>query len=146
MKKLLLILAVIFGIGISANAKDTYTRDESVLPQAAKSTISNNFKAKVSLIKIDKTLGFVSEYEVILSDGSEISFDKNGNWEDVEVARGNEVPTGFIPTGVRNYVNQNHKGQKIESIDKERSGYEVELSNGIDLKFDTNGKFIRYDD
>lgn len=146
MKKILLAFALLFGLASTACAKDSYSRDESILPQAARTTISNNFKSKISLIKTEKTVGTVTEYEVILTDGSEISFDKNGNWDEVDVPRGKEVPSGFIIKGIKEYVNQNHSGQKIESIDKERSGYDIELSNGIDLKFDKDGKFIRYDD
>lgn len=145
MKKIVLILMMIVGLNSVAGAKDTVTRDSSVLPQAARTAIANNFKSKVSLINVEKTLGAVSEFEVILSDGSEITFDKNGNWKEVDVPRGKAVPAGFIPAGVKDYVQQNHKGQKVESIDKDRQGYDVELSNGIDLKFDKDGKFLRYD-
>lgn len=145
MRKILLIIAVILGLGLTANARNSISRDSSILPEAAKATIAKNFKAKVSLIKTEKTLGKITEYEVILNDGSEITFDKNGNWNDVDVPRGKEVPSGFIPKGVRDYVNKNHSGQKIESIDKEGKGYDVELSNGIEMKFDKEGKFLRYD-
>ena len=145
MKKLFLLLALLLGIGMSASAKDSYSRDASVLPEAAKTTIANNFKAKVSLVKIDKTLGIVTEYEVILTDGSEISFDKHGNWEGVEMPANTSVPKGFLLKGITDYVGKKHSGQKIVSIDKEGNGYEVELSNGIDIKFDKNGAFVRYD-
>lgn len=146
MKKILILMALILGIGTMASAKSSVSRDTSVLPQAAKTTISNNFKAKISLIKTEKTLGAVKGFEVVLTDGSEISFDKNGNWEDVEVPRGKEVPSEFILKPIKDYVKKNHSGQKIESVDRDRNGYDIELSNGIGLKFDKEGKFIRYDD
>ena len=145
MKKLILILLMIAGLNTVADARDTVTRDINVLPVAARTTISNNFKSKVSLIKVEKTLLSISEYEVVLSDGSEITFDKNGNWKEVDVRRGKAVPSGFVPSGIKNYVQQKHKGQKIESIDKSGKGYDVELSNGIEMKFDKDGKFLRYD-
>lgn len=146
MKKLLLLLALTLGIGFSGMARNAYTRDASILPEAAKATIANNFKAKVSLIKTEKTLGSITEYEVILSDGSEISFDKNGNWDNIDMPANVSVPKGFILKGMSDYVNKKHPGQKIVSIDKERNGFEIELSNGIDMKFDKNGNFIKYDD
>ena len=145
MKKLLLALAVVLGMVATANAGGNYSRDISILPEAAKTTIANNFKAKISLIKTDKTLGSITEYKVILNNGSEISFDKHGNWEEIEVPAGNSVPSGFILKGISDYVRKNHSDQKIVGIDKERSGFEVQLSNGIDIKFDKEGKFIRYD-
>lgn len=146
MKKLLLAFALILGSMTALSAKDKYAHDASVLPESARSTIASNFKAAVSLVKIDKGIGGIHEYEVILTDGTEISFDKNGNWDNVETSRHTSVPGGFIPAGVKDYVARQHAGTKIVGIDKERNGYEVELSNGIDMKFDKSGKFIRYDD
>ena len=145
MKKLFLTLALMIGVIVGVSAKDTYAHDASVLPESARTTISNNFKAGVSLVKIDKGIGGIHEYEVILTDGSEISFDKNGNWDNVETSKNKSVPDGFIPAGVKNYVAKNHAGTKIVGIDKERNGYEVELSNGIDMKFNKSGQFVRYD-
>lgn len=145
MKKLLLILALIIGSATALSAKDKYAHDASVLPESARSTIAKNFKATVSLVKIDKGIGGIHEYEVILTDGTEISFDKNGNWDNIETSKYNSVPSAFLPAGVRDYVAKQHAGAKVVGIDKERSGYEVELSNGIDMKFDKNGNFIRYD-
>ena len=146
MKKLMIALAVIFGIFLCASAKDTYAHDASVLPKAAQTTIANNFKAKVSLVKIDKDWGRVSEYEVILTDGSEISFDKDGNWENVEVNNSRSVPSAFVPAQVRKVVAGQQPGQRIVGVDRDRRGYDIELSNGIEMKFDKAGKFLGYDD
>lgn len=145
-KKILFTMIAVLGISLFASAKDQYAHDASVLPKAAQTTISNNFKAKVSLVKIDKDFGRISEYEVILTDGSEITFDRNGNWDNVEVGKNGKIPSAFIPASVADYVKKNHPGQNIVGIDKERSGYEVELANGIDLKFNKQGQFVRYDD
>lgn len=145
-KKILIAAVAVFGMAFGMQAKDTYAHDASVLPKAAQTTISNNFKSKVSLVKIDKDFGRISEYEVILGDGTEISFDRNGNWDNVEVNVDKSVPAGFIPKGVAAYVKKTYPGQRIVGIDKERNGYDVELSNGVDMKFDKAGNFLRYDD
>lgn len=141
MKKLLLTLAVIVGLATAANAKTAYSRDKSSLPQKALATLSTHFPADVSLIKIEP-----NEYEVILVDGTEITFYMNGEWDGVDVARGKEVPAALVPQAIKTYVAKNYAGQKIESIDKERTGYDVELSNGLDLKFNPQGQFIGIDD
>ncbi len=146
MKKILLSIALVVAVALGAAARDNYHHDATVLPEAAKTTLANNFKAKVSLVKVDKEFGRIDEYEVILTDGSEISFDRQGNWKNVEAPGNSSVPSKFIPKGVSDYVSKTHKGMKIVSIEKERSGYEVELSNGIDIKFNQNGDFVRYDD
>lgn len=145
-KKILLSVLLVFGMAAVASARDEISRDASVLPEAARTTIANNFKAKVSLVKIDKDFGRVSEYEVILTDGSEISFDSKGNWRQVETNAKTAVPRAFVVEGIRNFVKKNHAGQNVVGIEKERNGFEVELANGIDLKFDMNGNFIKYDD
>lgn len=146
MKKIWILFAAIALIAAGACARDTYAHDASVLPKAAQATIANNFKSKVTVVKIEKDFGRVSEYEVILSDGTEISFDRVGNWDNVETAETSSVPKAFVPQGIREFVSKNHNGARIIGIDKERSGYEVELSNGIEMKFNKAGQFLRYDD
>lgn len=146
MKKLFFLFAVLIGGILAASADDTYAHDSSALPPVARSVIENSFKSKVSLVKIEKTIGRVKEYEVILTDGTEISFDREGNWKNVEVSGGKSVPAVFIPQKVRDYVAKHHKGMKIVGIEKDRGGYDVELSNGIDIEFKKDGSFKRYDD
>lgn len=146
MKKFILMMTLLIGTVSMACARDEYAHDGSVLPKAAQTVISNNFKAKVSLVKIEKDFGRISEYEVILTDGTEISFDRDGNWDNVEVNNSKSVPASMVPQAIRTYVKNQHTGQRIVGIDKERNGYDIELSNGIDMKFDKAGKFLRYDD
>lgn len=122
-----------------------YVHDGSVLPQAAQAVIKKNFKSKVSVVKIDKTLGKITEYEVVLTDGSEITFDAKGNWKEVETAKNKNVPSGFIPKAISDYVSKNHKGQKIVGIEIKHDGYEIDLSNGIDIRFNKAGDFVKYD-
>ena len=143
-KKLLRCLALAVAT-VSAAYADEYTHDSTILPQAARDVIHTAFKAEISVIKIDKDFGRVSEYEVVLTDGSEIQFDSKGNWKDVEAARGKSVPGIFVPTAISDYVANYQKGAKIVGIERTRGGYEIELSNGIEMKFDKDGKFQRYD-
>ncbi len=145
MKKILFIMLAALGLSSSAFAGDDYSRDASVLPEAARTTINNNFKAKVSVVKIEKTLGHVTEYETVLTDGTEISFDNNGNWDNIEVAGSKSVPNSMVPQAIRNYIAKHQPKTHIVGIEKERSGYEIELSNGVDMKFNNDGEFLRYD-
>lgn len=145
LKKIFLTIIALVGLTTVAVARDTYAHDGSVLPKAAQTVLANNFKAKVNLVKIDKELGRISDYEVILTDGTEITFDKNGNWENVEVGLKGKIPSYFIPNVISTYVKKNHPGQKIVGIEKERSGFDVELANGVEIKFNKEGNFIKYD-
>ena len=146
MKKLLLALAVAVAAVGGMRAADTYAHDASALPKAAQTLLATHFKGTVSVVKIEKDFGRVSEYEAVLSDGTEVSFDAAGNWENIEVGHASEVPAAMIPQGVRDYVAANHKGERVVGIERERRGYDVELSNGVDMRFSSDGAFIRYDD
>lgn len=145
MKKLFTILMLTVFVALGVNAKDSYSHDPAILPEAARTTIKNNFKSAVSIIKIDKDFGRISDYEVILTDGTEISFDRSGNWESVECSVKNTVPKAFVPQKVSDYVKQAQPKTHIVGIEKDRGGYDVELSNGIEMKFNRNGDFQRYD-
>lgn len=131
---------------LSVSAKDIVSHNPSDLPQAARTVLKNNFKADISFIKIDKDFGRISDYEVVLTDGSEVKFDRSGNWEEVEASRNSSVPNNFVPQAIRDFVSKNHKGAKVVGISKDRKGYDVELSNGIEAKFNLQGQFKRYDD
>lgn len=144
MKRILFLLAVLIG-AFTVSARDTYSHDISTLPVAAQTIVKNNFKAGISHIKIEKDFGRVSEYDVVLTDGSEITFDSKGNWKDIEMRANTSVPTALVPASITAYVKQNQKKTKITGIEKNRSGYEVELSNGVEMKFNSEGKFLRYD-
>ena len=146
MKKIMMtLLAAVMCIGM-ASARDTYSRNAADLPAAARSFISNNFKAKVSLIKIDKGLIEGTDYDVVLSDGSEVDFDSKGNWESIEVPAGKSVPAKVIPEMTSRYIKQNHPGQKVVGIEREHNGFSIELANGIEFKTDRTGTFKKYDD
>ena len=144
MKKLLSILTVIMCV-FTASARGNYSHDPVGLPNAARTILKNNFKANVSHFKIEKDFGMVKEYDVVLTDGTEITFDSHGNWKDIEVRQNASVPASLIPAAIKEYVKQNQKKAKITGIEKNRSGYEVELSNGVEMKFNNEGKFLRYD-
>lgn len=144
-KKLLLAFVAIIGMTVTASAADSYAHDASVLPKAAQTILSNNFKAKVTVVKIEKDFGRVSDYEAILSDGTEVSFDRDGNWKNVEVSANSRVPSFFIPKAISEFIKKEQPGQKVIGIEKKRNGYEVELTNGVDMKFNSQGQFLKYD-
>ena len=56
------------------------------------------------------------------------------------------VPANLVPANIATYVKSNFPGATIVKIDKERYGYDIELSNDLELKFNKNGKMLRVDD
>ncbi len=145
MKKLMFILPVLLE-AMTASARDNYSHDVEILPHAAKIMLKENFKADVSHIKIGKEFGHIRKYNVIMTDGSVVSFDKHGIWKDIEVGRDNPVPSAFIISPIAKFIKENQGQAKVTGIEKKAYGYEVELSNGIDVRFSEKGKFLSYND
>lgn len=130
----------------SASARDKVYRDAGVLPQQAQQTLKKNFpKATVNRIVADHSVFGVKDYEVILNDGTEIEFNKEGEWKEVDCGH-RAVPQEFVINPIRSFLQKNHKGKTVVKIDKDSNDYDVELNDGTELKFDRSGKFLRYDD
>lgn len=90
-------------------------------------------------------MGKVTEYEVTLTNGSQIEFDHSGEWKSVDTPNNIPVPAGLLPTAISKFVASKHAGAFIVGIEKEKKGYEVELSNGVEIQFDGLGNFVKYD-
>lgn len=141
---LILILTTLLAITGIISCKDSIITPDR-LPDAARSFINEYFAENtISYIKKDRGLANIS-YEVVLQDGTEIEFDKSGNWDSIDCKR-NAVPVGLVPDAISEYVQVNFPGQLIVKIDREAFGHEIELSSDLELKFDKNGKMLEIDD
>ena len=68
-----------------AFAGDVITRDAKQLPLTARNFINRYFTdPQISHIKIETGILGSKSYEVLLTDRTEIDFDSNGNWTDVD--------------------------------------------------------------
>lgn len=142
MKKILVVLLMAFVFAGAARA-DKYTLDRSNLPQEAQEMLDKYFpKAKVGMIKVDRHLLKKTDYDVKLVNGTKIEFSNKGKWTSVD-CKTREVPEGLVMKPIRNYVNKNFSDQKIVKIKKKSSGYEVTLSDGVELKFNLLGSFTK---
>ncbi len=116
----------------------------SQLPEAAKSFVQKQFpKQKIS--RAEKDIDGIVNYEVRLSNGAELDFDKDGNWQKIDCKR-KAVPAVLVPNAISSYVKQNYPKSIILKIEKKQFGYEIDLSKGPDLNFDQKGTFIGIDD
>ena len=50
-----------------------------------------------------------------------------------------------LPLPARNFINR-HFTKPVTKVERDRKGYEVELSTGVSFKFDKKGKFLKADD
>lgn len=139
-------LAVLFGAVNIASAGDDKIISFAQLPKVAQSFVKKHYpKLQVSLVKLDKEL-FDQSYEVILSDGSRVEFDKKGNWTDID-GQDRPIPLTAIPASISAHVRKNFPGTKVVQIERtDRGRYSVELDNHIDLLFDKNFRFVGIDD
>ena len=85
-------------------------------------------------------------YEVFLADGTCIDFDTSGEWDKVQGTVNNPIPTTLIPGPIVNQIKTQYPDAMILKIDKENHGYDIELANGIELKFNKQGQFMGMDD
>lgn len=97
-------------------------------------------KAKVSLIKVDRHLLKKTDYDVKLVNGTKIEFTNAGKWKSVD-CKTREVPEGLVTKPIRNYIKKNFPDVKIVKIEKKSGGYEIVLSDGVELKFNLLGQF-----
>lgn len=146
-KLLILTTATLLGAAMTACSSETYQNDAKALPLDAQQYLADNFDAAVSVVKVDNTItGSPDEYEVTLADGTKIKFDGDGIMEEVEAARDTILPADVIPAGIITYLTNNHNGAGVVKLERERNGYDITLANGIEMKFDSNGKLLDYDD
>ena len=86
------------------------------------------------------------KYEVFLADGTHIEFDTDDMWDKIESSMTAPVPAQLIPAPVAAHLQANFPGVFVTKIDKERNGYELELANGMELKYNKQGVLREMDD
>jgi hypothetical protein len=137
MKKTLFLLTCILALTVvSCEKQIVYDK----LPQKAKLFLSNYFPDN-QVLSIEKN---GHSYDVILTDGTDLEFDKSGEWTEVD-CQTRPIPVGIAPASIQTYVMTNFPESFITKIKKERKHYEIELNNELDLTFDKDGKLIHAD-
>lgn len=96
------------------------------------------------IIKLEKEVDLSGvEYEVKLDNRVKLEFD--GQFGIKEIESKMALPESVIPEAVRTYVGANYPNSLIVEWKKKRNGQKIELSNDIELYFDSNGQFLRAD-
>ena len=115
------------------------------LPEKAKTFITTDFAdQKVSYAK-EETDIFEVTYEVVFSQGTKIEFDSKGEWKEID-CKYTMLDEKFVPDQIKAYVAKQWPDVKFVRIEKGRYGYEVDLTNGLELTFDKNFNLIEIDD
>lgn len=113
------------------------------LPKSAQLFITQHFPNHEVLQVVKERDDLKTTYDVYLSDGFNLDFDKNGKILGVEGT--SKLPDSVVPEKILAYVQANYPDYFIRDWELDDRGQEVALSNGMDLKFDKNGNFLRID-
>ena len=140
---------VLFVLAVSFSAAHAFVGNDKVisknqLPAQAQSFLNENFaNVKISYAKLETDF-LVSSYEVMLADGTKLEFSNKGNWEEVD-CRYSEVPAAVIPAPIVKFLSENHPDARVLKIERDRRGYEVKLSNRIELGFNNDFELVDFD-
>ncbi|MBP3228768.1 MAG: PepSY-like domain-containing protein [Bacteroidaceae bacterium] len=128
------LVAVALLTSVATSCRATATAPDS-LPQAARTVISKHFSGKQAVFVKQETEWTRRFYIVVLDDGSKIEFDSRGEWTEIDCATGS-VPDALVPAPILAYVRKHFPQCVITEIERDARGYEVDLSNGVDIDFD----------
>lgn len=144
LKTTLATLLMAFAFVFSAKADKDTPIHVNQLPTSAQTILKKSFSgAKIALAKKEADL-IGKSYEVIFTNGDKIEFDANGQWTDIS-CKHTSVPASLVPGAITNYVIQNYGRVRIVELERDRKGYSVQLSNGLELDFNKNFKLIHID-
>ena len=89
------------------------------------------------------------DIDVVLNDYTKIEFRLNNEWKKVDCEHSTvstAVPTTLVPEQITAYVNASFPGAVIKKLEKKFRGWEIELNNGLELKFNNSFKVMEIDD
>lgn len=128
---------------ISCDDDDDQVIQKTDLPQVSQQFLDTHFPGiDTRLVEKDN-----DSYDVHLSNGFKVEFNHSGEWDDVDGGQ-QAIPQSILdllPQSISSYVNEHYSGQSIIEVNKEAYGFEIELTNGLDLRFSANGEFTGID-
>lgn len=145
MKKLILTCGAMifcFGTLIAQN-------NMNELPETTQEFVKKHFSnEKIKSAEREKDLmnfGNGEMYEVELDNGIKMDFNEAGELTEIESNNDVAIPKEALPNSISSYVEKNYPNAHVVSWEADKNDQEVELSDGTDLEFDANGKFMRVD-
>ena len=141
-RKLLAFFPILLGVWMLSSCDDEKKIDFGDLPSEARSFIENYFPSADILSIVQEKEDGRKEYQVKLSDGTDMEFDEDGEWTNIECYF-SPLPTGILPANVITKVEELHPEAYINGVEKELGGYVVEVTDadGIDWDMSFNAQF-----
>ena len=144
MKKIATLILSLAALTFSAKADDRPI-DFEQLPAAAKAFIQSDFPSvAISFITKDTDL-LDTAYDVHLANGLKIEFNSKGEWKEIS-CKSAPIDNKYIPQQIRTTVASRWPDSGFKKIERYRQGYEVELTNRLELKFDRHFRLVEIDD
>lgn len=144
MKKFLVLIAALL-VGFHARADNTVPVTLEQMPAPAQEFIKNHFAEKTLTFAVLEKGFLEKEYKILFTDGTTIEFDSKGNWKDIECKRGDTVPWEAVPVQIAQYITKTYPDAKVYEIDRDNRGYDVKLTNRMELEFNTDFTVIDMD-
>ena len=144
MKRILITIISFALITFAANATDRPI-EFGELPAAAQNFIKTDFQdLTVSFVTKDTEL-LDTTYEVNFTNGLKIEFNSKGEWREISNSL-SQIESKYIPQQIQKSVSARWPEAGYKKIERDRHGYEIELTNRLELKFNNTFKLIEIDD
>jgi Putative beta-lactamase-inhibitor-like, PepSY-like len=139
------VCSICLTLAANVTAQNKATLSQNQLPASAQAFIQKHFPSqKISYVLVDKDF-LTTTFDVMLTNGHELEFSKNGDWKEIDTKK-SAIPANIIPVTIANYLRQHiDPSLAVNHIKRNSKGYELELSNKLELEFNAKGKLIGYD-
>ncbi|MBE8714543.1 PepSY-like domain-containing protein [Sphingobacterium hungaricum] len=131
----------------TAPASSVNSHEESTqgLPEKATSLVKEHFGAQEikTVQKFNAPRPSGTLYEVKLADQTELDFDINGEWIEIDGHQDNPISISYLNPSILTYLTTNYPNIGVLTVERTQKGFELELANDTDLYFDSNGVFQR---
>lgn len=131
-------------LNLTAQRSDDHINTAS-LPQPILDYVTTNYPDNTI---VNAEIEDSNNYEIELNNEMELIFDQEGIFlgidDDNDDDFGDEdLSPEDLPASIRDFVTTHFSGATIEEAERENNGnYEIELSNDVELIFDSAGKFL----
>jgi len=140
--KSLLMFAMVAAMSFHSCAQEMVIQNNDI-PGKITSYIKSHFPNEtITLATKDKEV-FKTKYEIILNNATELEF--NGAKEITDIDGKTKLPDSTIPVQILSYARINYPSNFIKGWQLDEGIQEVELDNGLDLKFNMKNIFLGVD-
>ena len=144
MKRIIALILSLSVFALSAKADDKPI-DYEHLPAAARAFIQSDFSSlSISFITRDADL-LDTTYDVHFTNGLKLEFNSKGEWKEISNATA-LIDTKYIPKEILASIASRWPDAGIKKIERYRQGYEIELTNRLELKYDKHFRLVEIDD